>query len=339
MVKKVKSAKFKKINERKTKEELDLKNIEILKQNLIGKSNINSTIKKKKLKQKKIKKYNKKIHETKGNKNNNHLEELNLKNGGDLSPKKIKPKTNLSLENKKKESSQTLLQLIKNKQDLTEIQLNDGVNNIQKTRNSGKKIENLKKDLPDNKIQIKKDEKDDKNEYMKQLKSRIQIINGEMTLVKADVGLINKKYEEEHNQSNSPKKVTISNEGNVNSLSFLNIMHTKKWTKEETNLFYKALELFGLDFSFLEIVLQPRKRSEIKRKYLKEKKENPKEIEKAIYARKNIGKLNKVLDLYKTQKNQNNLGLIKVESFKKKNENLKEEKIDYNKEYKNILDN
>ena len=340
MVKKIKKTKLKIINQRQSKNDNDSKAIDILKRQILGKSDDKKnekttlTIKKKRQKKKKLNKIQK-VKDIKEKKNNTQINEIN--NGGELSLKKNMSKSKLSLEYKKKGNNQTLLQIIRNKQNLTEVQLTDGINNIKIEKNIHKKKETPKIDV-DNKISTRNEEKDDKNEYMKRLKSKISIVDGKMTLEKTDIGLVNKAYKEEHSKNNSSKEaIFISNEKNVNSLSFLKIEHTKKWSEEETNLFYKALELFGLDFSFLEIVLKPRKRIEIKRKYLKEKKENPKEIEKAIYARKNVEKLNKVLNLYKTQNNQNNLGLIREESFKKSNENLKDEKNDFNKEYKDIL--
>ena len=337
MVKKIKRTKLKKINHGQSKND---KAIDILKRQILLKPDDKKnekttlTIKKKRQIKKKLNKIQK-FKEIKEKKNNTQLNEIN--NGGELSLKKNMSKSKLSLEYKKKGNNQTILQIIRNKQNLTEVQLTDGINNIKIEKNIHKKKETPKIDV-DNKISTRNEEKDDKNEYMKRLKSKISIVDGKMTLEKTDIGFVNKTYKEEHSKNNSSKEaIFISNEKNVNSLSFLKIEHTKKWSEEETNLFYKALELFGLDFSFLEIVLKPRKRIEIKRKYLKEKKENPKEIEKAIYARKNVEKLNKVLNLYKTQNNQNNLGLIREESFKKSNESLKDEKIDFNKEYKDIL--
>ena len=255
-------------------------------------------------------------------------------NGGGPVVKKNFSKGKVSQEKKKEESGLTLMQLINNKQNLEEIQLVDGPINNNKSKKIGKKNEFPKKDINDNRITIKKEE-NEKNEFMKQIKPKIVMVNGKMTIEKPDVGLINKKYNEEHNNNLLPKEtIFVNNEENINSLSFLNINHTKKWTKEDTDLFYRALELFGLDFSFLEVVLKPRKRVEIKRKYMKEKKENPKEIDRAINARKNMNKLNKILNVYKTE---NNLSLTKEDSFKKKNGGAKIEKTDLNNEYKKIL--
>ena len=346
----------KKINIKKKTKENDKEAIEELKKSIVEKTSFNkSKIKnnkaskneKQKQKGKKIKikmsKKFKKIYKKKGKEEEEEREEEEEEEKEEEEKKEEKNNMenngqNLMMTIKtKKDNAPTLLELIKNKNNLEEIQITDGTTN--KSKNNHKKKEIQKKELSQN-INIPKNDQTEKNEYIKKVKSKIVWVNGKMVVEKPDVGLINKKFNEEHNQQKFPKEtIFISNEENITSLSFLKIDHTKKWTKEETDLFYKALELFGLDFSFLEIVLKPRKRVEIKRKYIKEKKENPKEVERAISARKNVSKMNDVLNLYKKQNNQNidnNLMLTRGESFRKL---IKEnqEKIDFNKEYKDIL--
>ena len=364
------------------KKNSELKAIEILKKNLLEKSN-NNKIKTKKIKTTKKKKKEKekekekqeelnlqRLISSKSNKSKKKEDSNKIKlNGpepvvkGNVSLKRNRSKKKLSSLDKKNnpDKSQTLLQMIKNKKNLEEIklkQINEEVRiNIIKSKKKdpltketeenqkeqNQKEENKKEQnqKEENKISTnnnKKNEENDKNEFIRRLKSRIVMVNGKMTIEKPDVGLISKKYNEEHNK-HIAETIFVSNEDKkITSLSFLKKEKTKKWSEEETQKFYKALELFGLDFSFLTIVLSPRRREEIKRKYLKEKRKNPKEIERAIFSRKNVSSLNKVLSVYKNEKNENNLGLVKEESFsKKKGLGLKEE-IDYDKEYKNILD-
>ena len=55
----------------------------------------------------------------------------------------------------------------------------------------------------------------------------------------------------------------------------------KKWTEEDTRLFYKCLELFGMDFSLFRRLLEKSDR-QIIRKFHKEKKRNAKLIDEAI---------------------------------------------------------
>ena len=371
MVKKLGKLKLKSIQKKKkeknNEKESKIKAIEILKKNLLAKENKNKTKEKKilttkknqkmKEKRKKIKlhkipnKNNKqKILKEEEDQPNEESQEVNV--GRDLSLKKNSSKKLSGLQNeaknksKKQDSQQTLLQMIKNRKNLEEVKLNDGVNiNIVKPKNTNKKKDKQKKDSTDNKkeenqasIKNKINEEKDKNEFMKQIKSKIVIKDGRMIMEKPDVGLISKKYNEEHNK-HITETIFVNEEEKITSLSFLKKEKTKKWSEEETSNFYKALELFGLDFSFLSIVLSPRRREEIKRKYLKEKRKNPGEIERAIYSRKNVTKLSKVLNLYKNEKNQNNLSLTltKSDSFSKRKPPEIKEEINYNKEYKNIL--
>ena len=360
MAKKLKKEKLK-------KKESKIKGIDILKKKLREKDNNNKrkekkvlTTKKKqkeKEKRKKIKLHKipnknkkKKILKEEEDEQNEESQEvngivLNLKKNS--SNKKSSSFQN-EAKNKKKsqDSQQTILQLIKNRKNLEEVKLIEGLHiNIIKPKNTKKKNDKQKKEIIDNKkeenqvpINNKPNEEKDKNDFMKEIKSKIIIRDGKMIMEKPDVGLISKKYNEEHSK-NITKTIVVNEDEKLTSLSFLKKEKTKKWSEEETNNFYKAVELFGLDFSFLSIVLSPRRREEIKRKYLKEKRKNPGEIERAIYSRKNVTKLSKVLNLYKSEKNQNNLSLTlsKSDSFSKRKAPEIKEEINYNKEYKNIL--
>ena len=360
MAKKSKNKKNSKKGKDKKIKQLTKEEIKDLKQNLLVKSDnknekvIKSVKKKEKEKKKEIKKekieekiIKYKIKKTKEESIEEEEEEKKIKkikkqeNGGDILNKNIKKEKNKSSKEKEKENNQTLLQILKNKENTKDVTLND-------ENYSARNKNNIKKAKKKNSIDTKteeinqKNQTEDKNEYIKKLKSKIIMVNGKMVMEKPDVGLINKKYNEEHYKNISPMETILVNneEKVVNSLSFIDIKPTKKWTEEENKLFYKALELFGLDFSMIEIVLKKRTREEIKRKFLKEKKENFNEIEKAINSRKNIGKLKQILELYKNEKGQNNLGLFKEESFRsRRNISTKDEKIDYDKEYKNILNN
>ena len=371
MAKKLKKAKLKSIPTKKkgknNLKESKIKAIEILKKNLLEKENNNKSKEKKILttkKNQKIKEKRKKIklHKIpKKNKKQKKLkeeeeeqnEESQEVNGGDMTLKKnssnkklSSPQNETKNNNKKQNSQQTLLQMIKNRKNLEEVALNDGVHiNVIKPKNTSKKKDKQKKDNIENKkeenqasVNIKRNEEKDKNEFMKQIKTKIVIKDGKMIMEKPDVGLISKKYNEEHNK-HITETIIVNEDEKLTSLSFLKKEKTKKWSEEETNNFYKAIELFGLDFSFLSIVLSPRRREEIKRKYLKEKRKNPGEIERAIYSRKNVTKLGKVLNLYKNEKNQNNLSLTltKSDSFNKRKVPEIKEEINYNNEYKNIL--
>jgi hypothetical protein len=71
--------------------------------------------------------------------------------------------------------------------------------------------------------------------------------------------------------SNKKAKVTTSS-------SFKTSTHTKKWTEKETKKFYRALELFGTDFSMIAKLFPQRNRNQMKHKFLREEKQCPERI-------------------------------------------------------------
>jgi len=82
------------------------------------------------------------------------------------------------------------------------------------------------------------------------------------------------------------KRLTTSN-------SFKNINHSEKWTEEETRKFYRALELFGTDFSLITKLFPNRNRNQIKNKFLKEEKVSRKKID-SVFQQQNTSKLRKI---------------------------------------------
>lgn len=55
-----------------------------------------------------------------------------------------------------------------------------------------------------------------------------------------------------------------------------------KWGEDETRQFYRILQLIGMDFTVMEQFFPKRTRKQLLRKFHKEKKKNPKQIERAI---------------------------------------------------------
>jgi uncharacterized protein (DUF2132 family) len=82
------------------------------------------------------------------------------------------------------------------------------------------------------------------------------------------------------------KKLTTSN-------SFRNINHSEKWTEEETTRFYRALELFGTDFTLITKLFPNRNRNQIKNKFLKEEKVSKEKVDD-VFSKKNNSKLQKL---------------------------------------------
>ena len=144
-------------------------------------------------------------------------------------------------------------------------------------------------------------------EYIKSIKPKVVMINGKISIEKPDIGLINKQYNDNLNKSLFPLEEIEDNNKKISSLSFKKINHCNKWKEEETNIFYKAIEVFGLDFSFLEIVLFPRTRNEIKNKYLREEKVNKDKLNKFINCKKNVSKMFEVLKLFQSKEKEKDL--------------------------------
>jgi hypothetical protein len=114
-------------------------------------------------------------------------------------------------------------------------------------------------------------------------------------------------------------KLTTSN-------SFKSYNHTDKWTEPETKKFYRALELFGTDFSLIAQLFPNRNRMQIKNKFLKEEKTCPKKIDDIFYkkdktASKVLAKVQKLHQIQQTQikveaDNNNNFGFLQQQPNK-----------------------
>lgn len=90
-------------------------------------------------------------------------------------------------------------------------------------------------------------------------------------------------------KSNSINGSVMFNNGNksvITSHSFKSRTYSQKWTISETKLFFRALGLFGTDFSMITLMFQGRTRSQIINKFHKEEKEHADLIEKALMSHK-----------------------------------------------------
>ncbi|KAL5479582.1 hypothetical protein EMCRGX_G023124 [Ephydatia muelleri] len=70
--------------------------------------------------------------------------------------------------------------------------------------------------------------------------------------------------------------------GNATSSSFRKTYKITKWTKEETNLFFRALSQVGTDFTIMTLLLPKRTRKELKNKFKKEEKLRPHLVSDAL---------------------------------------------------------
>jgi len=89
----------------------------------------------------------------------------------------------------------------------------------------------------------------------------------------------------EKHQKMKKEEVVIAKAKLTTSNSFKNYNHTDKWTEQETRKFYRALEIFGTDFSLIAQLFPHRNRIQIKNKFLKEEKVAGDKID-SIFSRK-----------------------------------------------------
>lgn len=78
-----------------------------------------------------------------------------------------------------------------------------------------------------------------------------------------------------------------SKRSRLTSHSFKSRIYSQKWSKGETKLFFRALGLFGTDFSMITLMFKGRTRNQIINKFHKEEKENAEMIERALNSHKN----------------------------------------------------
>lgn len=96
----------------------------------------------------------------------------------------------------------------------------------------------------------------------------------------------------ETNADSSSNSGTSSREEPRNlavSQAFKGRGHALKWKERDTKKFFKALSLFGTDFSMVALLFKGRDRSQLINKYHKEERDNPNRIEAALQAHKRGG--------------------------------------------------
>jgi hypothetical protein len=91
---------------------------------------------------------------------------------------------------------------------------------------------------------------------------------------------------------NEKKLIVVDNKKpyKLTSMSFRTKNTTAKWTPEETKKFFKAIEIFGADFSLIAKLFPTRNRDQIKNKFNKEEKINAIRINEAFKRNTILGK-------------------------------------------------
>lgn len=66
--------------------------------------------------------------------------------------------------------------------------------------------------------------------------------------------------------------------------------NTAKWSLRETNIFYKAIEIYGLEFHLIALVFPKKDSKQLLKKYHKEFKQNQKKIEESLKVHESLNK-------------------------------------------------
>ncbi|EME27986.1 Transcription factor TFIIIB component B'' [Galdieria sulphuraria] len=74
----------------------------------------------------------------------------------------------------------------------------------------------------------------------------------------------------------------------VNSATYSKRTTTERWTKEETELFYRGLQQFGTDFSLVAQLFPKRNRKQVKAKFKREEKIAPDKVDAALSLRTTV---------------------------------------------------
>jgi len=174
-------------------------------------------------------------------------------------------------------------------------------------------------------------------ETYKFLKPKVIIeADGSMRIEKPNYSEIAQKIQDENFKKNFPYIVHHNEKMKITSSSFRKTSHSDKWSEKETELFYQALSLFGCNFSYLEIVLKPRTREQIKKKFSREEKYNNDKIEEALL--KNTNRASNISNNSNILIDKNNNISYNHNNLVEASENLTEEKSKLLK-FANILKN
>nr|CAD1842852.1 unnamed protein product [Ananas comosus var. bracteatus] len=90
---------------------------------------------------------------------------------------------------------------------------------------------------------------------------------------------------EEENHDNEENGGAQPSSTKLNYHSYMNRAKSKRWSKLETEMFYKAIQQFGTDFEMILQLFPGRTRHELKAKYKNEERKHPSEVRDALIYR------------------------------------------------------
>ncbi|ORX46937.1 hypothetical protein BCR36DRAFT_356488 [Piromyces finnis] len=128
---------------------------------------------------------------------------------------------------------------------------------------------------------------------------QMRVVNGEVVIDQSSLFI---------NHIDTSNELPITEESRdqqVTSLSFKkNSNRSKKWKKDETDLFYQCISICGTDFGMMSVIMPTRNRKQLINKYHRETRLNPERIRKAFEKRKMIDTKNFNVILEKINQNK-----------------------------------
>ncbi|CAL4888139.1 unnamed protein product [Urochloa decumbens] len=91
--------------------------------------------------------------------------------------------------------------------------------------------------------------------------------------------------EEERNFDNDRTENSVQNVKKLNYHSYMNKQTRGRWSKSDTDMFYKGLRQFGSDFAMIQQLLPDKTRQQVRAKFKTEEKKNPLLVHDAIIHR------------------------------------------------------
>ncbi|KAL6055434.1 Transcription factor TFIIIB component B [Balamuthia mandrillaris] len=108
---------------------------------------------------------------------------------------------------------------------------------------------------------------------------QVTIVNGQIVLNPESLVI---QAQGRKDLSQSFNYVTEGNNQNPNTAYRRRKCSSEKWNKEETNKFYRALQMYGTDFTAIQLLFPTRTRRQIRNKFKKEEKDHGKRVDEAL---------------------------------------------------------
>ncbi|BDA46437.1 probable transcription factor TFIIIB component B'' at C-terminar half [Coccomyxa sp. Obi] len=116
------------------------------------------------------------------------------------------------------------------------------------------------------------------------LAPRVEVVDGQMRIVEQSLSI-------QAQPEAGARLITVEDNPKLNNMTYAKRMNNDRWSAEETELFYKALRLFGSDFTLLERMFPGRERKALKHKLNREDRADHARVTAALHRGKGAASL------------------------------------------------